>query len=78
VDGETLAVGSEVAKAQGLAVINVDDLAHGLPTDDPGLHIGADSLSYIIYTSGSAGQPKDVIRITATCCSRCAGGRSRP
>src|SRR5678816_105233 len=60
-DSETLALASEVAKG-GLPVMNVDDLAHGLPTDNPALRIGPDSLSYLIYTSGSTGQPKGVMQ----------------
>ena len=60
-DSETLALASEVAQG-GLPVMNVDDLAHGLPTDDPGLRIAPDSLSYLIYTSGSTGQPKGVMQ----------------
>ena len=60
-DSETLALASEVAQG-GLPVMNVDDLAHGLPTDDPGLRIAPDALSYLIYTSGSTGQPKGVMQ----------------
>src|SRR5689334_15800492 len=40
-DSETLALASEVAQG-GLPVMNVDDLAHGLPTDNPGLRIAPD------------------------------------
>src|SRR5262245_8238174 len=37
-DSETLALASEVARG-GVAVMNVDDLKHGLPSDNPGLRI---------------------------------------
>ena len=44
-----------------LAVINIDD-ADSPSTGNLGLPISPDSLAYILYTSGSTGQPRGVMQ----------------
>ncbi len=45
----------------GVQVLVVDNLAHGLATADHELSIKADAGAYIYYTSGSTGRPKGVL-----------------
>jgi amino acid adenylation domain-containing protein len=46
----------------GVAVLNVDALDSSVPSSDLNLKIVPRSLAYILYTSGSTGQPKGVMQ----------------
>ncbi len=46
----------------GVAVLNVDALDSSIPTRNLNLRIDPRSLAYILYTSGSTGQPKGVMQ----------------
>jgi acyl-coenzyme A synthetase/AMP-(fatty) acid ligase/acyl carrier protein len=44
-----------------LLVINIDDLEPEVASENPGLPLSPDALAYLMYTSGSTGQPKGVM-----------------
>lgn len=47
-------------------VLNVDELASCLSTENPGVHCSPDALAFILYTSGSTGRPKGVVHTHRT------------
>jgi amino acid adenylation domain-containing protein len=50
---------SELA-ANGICVVNMDELDSTVSTENVGLSIDPDRLAYIFYTSGTTGQPKGI------------------
>ena len=49
-------------KLAGVALLNVDALDSSVPSSDLNLKIDPSNLAYILYTSGSTGQPKGVMQ----------------
>ena len=59
-DEQTWALGRSVA-GDAIPMLNPHDLDGSLPVDDPHVPITPDALAFIVYTSGSSGQPKGVL-----------------
>jgi len=51
---------AQALAAKTISLINIDDLQPGLSNENPALRISPDCLSYLMYTSGSTGEPKGV------------------
>lgn len=45
-----------------MVVINTDDINYSAATDNPALHISSDSRLSLVYTSGTTGMPKGIIK----------------
>jgi len=60
-DAETVSLAADLAQNE-FGVMSIARLESSFSSDNPGLGISPDRLSYIMYTSGSTGEPKGVMQ----------------
>jgi amino acid adenylation domain-containing protein len=57
-----LAQGLQARSRAGFKIVDIDSVDHNLSSQNPDRQASGDRLAYILYTSGSTGQPKGVMQ----------------